>query len=83
MGTHLRVLGKSFLMNTNMTGFRKFCVLVLWTKVASAFEGFINPLMPSQLIGKGFLFYQHLRTKTIYLPAHETPELGDLLESVP
>ena len=43
--THLRVLIKSYLMNTNITGFRwcskVFCVLVLWTKVASALEGLI------------------------------------------
>ena len=25
MGTHLRVLSESFLMNTNMTGFRRLC----------------------------------------------------------
>ena len=40
MGTHLRVLSKSYPMNTNMTGFRwlsKICIL--WTKVASALEG--------------------------------------------
>ena len=45
MGTHLRVLSKSFQMNTNMTGFKwffkKLCVLVLWMKVASALEGLI------------------------------------------
>ena len=43
MGTHLRVLAESYPMNTNMTGFRWFskniCILVLWTKVASALEG--------------------------------------------
>ena len=45
MGTHLnlRVLSECFQMNTNMTGFRCFkknlCVLVLWTEVASAWEG--------------------------------------------
>ena len=43
MGTHLRVLGESFLMNTNMTGFRwsfkDLCFRVLWMKVASALEG--------------------------------------------
>ena len=47
MGTLLRVLGKSFPMNTNMTGvkkvFKNLCVLVLWMKVASAWEG-INSL---------------------------------------
>ena len=45
MGTQLRVLSQSFLMNTNMTGFRWFfkncCVVVLCTKVSSAFEGLI------------------------------------------
>ena len=42
MGTHLRVLSESFPMNNNMTrldGFQKICVLVLWTKEASALEG--------------------------------------------
>ena len=43
MGTHLRVLGESYPMDTKMAGFRTFFknlrVLVLWTKVASALEG--------------------------------------------
>ena len=43
MGTNLRELSESFPMNTYMTGYRyffqKLCVLVLWTKVASALEG--------------------------------------------
>ena len=38
MGTHLRVLGKSYPRNTNMTGvkmgFKNVCVFVLWTKLA-------------------------------------------------
>ena len=45
MGTHLKVLNKSYPMNTNMTGFRwfskRFCILVLWTKVA--FRALFNP----------------------------------------
>ena len=44
IGTHLRELSKSFPVNTNMAGFKwfskKLCVFVLWTKVASALEGF-------------------------------------------
>ena len=48
MGTHLRVLSESFLMNTDMTGFRWFsknlCILVLWMNVASALEGLIPAL---------------------------------------
>ena len=48
MGTHLRVLSESYLMNTNMTGFWWFSknlgILVLWTKVALALEG-LTPLM--------------------------------------
>ena len=36
-------------MNTNMTGFRVFikivCILVLWTKVASALEGLSDVLV--------------------------------------
>ena len=40
MGTHLRVMSKSYPMNTNMAGFRCFSeIFVLWTKVASALEG--------------------------------------------
>ena len=42
MGTHMRLLSESYPMNTNMTGFRCFsniCILVLWTKLASALEG--------------------------------------------
>ena len=42
MGTHMRALGESYLMNTNITGldgFKNYCVLVSWTKKASAFEG--------------------------------------------
>ena len=45
MGTHLRALSKSFPMNTNMTGSRRFskfkylCIVMLWTIVASAAEG--------------------------------------------
>ena len=51
MGTHLKVLSESYLMDTNMTGFRRFskknCILVLWTKVASALEGLIVSVLPS------------------------------------
>ena len=42
MGTHLRVLSGRYLMNIKNTEFRwfsKIVVLVLWTKVALAFEG--------------------------------------------
>ena len=45
MGTHLRVISERYPKITNMTGFRRFLknlgVLVLWTKVAAAFEGLI------------------------------------------
>ena len=46
MGTHLRVLSKSYLMNTNMAvfrWFRKLCVLVLWTKKKFLTESFGCP----------------------------------------
>ena len=48
MGTHLRVLSESYLMNTDMIGFRwesqlPLHILVLWTKVASALEGLTEP----------------------------------------
>ena len=43
MGTHLRILGESFPMNTNMTGFKWFSKIlaffVFWTKVVPALEG--------------------------------------------
>ena len=56
MGTHLRVLSESYPMNTNMAGFRyvfrNLCVLVLWTKVASALEG-INPIIVCNLYATG------------------------------
>ena len=47
MGTHLRVLLKSYPMNTNMTGFRCFSKLftwlaVHWMKVASALGGLVE-----------------------------------------
>ena len=39
MGTHLRELGESYPMNTNVTGFRWFSkIFALLTKVASALE---------------------------------------------
>ena len=41
IATHLRVLSKSFPMNTDTKGFRWFSkIFVLWAKVASAFGGF-------------------------------------------
>ena len=47
-GSHLRVLGKNYPMNANMTGFRWFSknprVLVLWMRVASALEGLTESL---------------------------------------
>ena len=46
MGTHMRVLGKSFPMNTNMTGFgwltKDLCILVLWMKKVLALEGLMS-----------------------------------------
>ena len=44
MGTHLRELSESYPMDTNVIGsryivFKIFGILVLWTKVASALEG--------------------------------------------
>ena len=47
MGTPLRIFCKSDPINTNMigftsNGFQKPCILVLWMKVASAFEGRID-----------------------------------------
>ena len=46
MGTHLRALGENFPMNTTHDRvymfFKNLCILVLWTKVASAFKGLMN-----------------------------------------
>ena len=44
MGPHLRVLNKSYSMNTNITlaGFQKFLRPFFLTKVVSALEGLIN-----------------------------------------
>ena len=40
IGTHLRALDESYLMSTNITGFRWFSqIFALWTKVTSALEG--------------------------------------------
>ena len=43
MGTPLKVLDKSYPMNTNMIGIewysKNLCILLLWTKVASALGG--------------------------------------------
>ena len=57
MGGHLRVLSKGYPMNTNTTGlkmvFKRLCVLVLWTKVASALEG----LRVAQTCKESFFVY--------------------------
>ena len=71
MGTHMRVLSESFPMNTNMVGFLKtvfinLCILVLWTKVATALEG----LRHHSTVQQGDMFNwidSALRTDT-YLP---------------
>ena len=40
MGTHLRVLSESYLMGTNIIGFRWFLsILELWTKVVLELKG--------------------------------------------
>ena len=39
MGTHLRVVSKSYLMKTKMTGFQKSLHFVLWMKLAISLEG--------------------------------------------
>ena len=44
MGTHLRVLGESYPMNTNMIGLRSFLKIFeslrFWAKVALALKGY-------------------------------------------
>ena len=49
-GYSSRVLGESYPISTNMTGFKclNLCILVLWTKVALALEG-ISGVMTSYL----------------------------------
>ena len=57
----MRVLKGSFPMNTNMTGldgFQKYCIIVLWRKIASALEG---------LIAMFKTFYTHV-TISFYFP---------------
>ena len=42
MGTHLRVLSESYMMDTNMAGFRCFSkIFAIWTKVAFELEGIL------------------------------------------
>ena len=61
MGTQLRVLSESFLMNTNMTGVRwvffNTCVVVLWTTVASS-------------LLEGLVYVVHLRHVCCYRCIH-------------
>ena len=52
-GTHLRVLGKSYPINTTwqgLYGFQNFCVLFLWAKVASALEGLTHSDLRAVLV---------------------------------
>ena len=48
MGTHLRVLSKCYLMNTNITRFRwltKKSLRLLWLKASSVLEGLLEGLL--------------------------------------
>ena len=58
IGTHLRVLRESYLMNTNMTGLDGLCVLVLWTRAASALEGLMSCIEKRQTVIPGFVSCQ-------------------------
>ena len=52
MGTQLRALSESYLMNTNTTGldgFQESYILFLWMKVPSALEGLILMLLVANL----------------------------------
>ena len=51
-------------MNTNMTGFNNLCVLVLWTKVASALEGLKGENSVYWINSQG-LFSQSLRKRSV------------------
>ena len=57
MGAHLRVRRESFPTNTN----KNLCVVVLWTKVASALEGSAIQEMELKLSNE----YQHDRVKVV------------------
>ena len=63
-------------MSTNMTGFRwfskKLCILVLWTKVASALEGFLSCYCPEGGIcvvhmNRNYIFYILPDMKYMYI----------------
>ena len=72
MGTCLTVLGKSYPMNTYMTGFGCFsnlCVLVLSMKVASALEGLMGALSMNGLINI-FLVKYHVFISHKLIPCH-------------
>ena len=43
MSTHMRVIGKSCPMKTNMTGFKTFWIFLSWTKVVTACKGLPKP----------------------------------------
>ena len=49
MGTHLRVLSKGYLMNTNMTGFR--CFSKIFAKVDLALEELTYSKQSDYLVG--------------------------------
>ena len=64
MGTHLRVLGESYQMNTNMTGFRWFSKifasllgLCALDKVASALEGLFQNSLDSTIQGYDYCHF--------------------------
>ena len=70
MGTHPRVLSESYLMNTNMTGFRRLSeIFVLWTKAALAVEGLIDNVLQFHLgpnyLSKGQIY--NLEPGPVYL----------------
>ena len=70
MGTYLRMLSESYLMNTNMKGFTCLCIRLVLTKVASALEGLISNQRIQKHITKiastllGALEYFHVQKST-------------------
>ena len=59
-GTHLRVLSKSYPMNTTMAGFRWFskniCALLLWMKAALVLEGLRQKNIYGWILGWGLQY---------------------------
>ena len=65
MGTHLRVVSKSYPINTNMTVFKWFsknlCILVFWMKVALPLDGLTSRFVVREYRKIGLFFFRFMR----------------------